>query len=88
MSDLKKVKTKTYRLIGRQHMGRDENGQLVNYKTGDKVELSDRQFEAFQNKFELVRDSEPLKEEPKEPEPLKDPVKVTEPKGVKPPVVK
>lgn len=48
----KKPKTKLYRLTGRQHAGFDDDGNVKNFNTGDKVPLTESQYEAFKDKFE------------------------------------
>lgn len=63
-----KVKTKLYTLVGRSHEGFDEDGMTKTFVTGDKVALTDSQFEAFKDKFDSKGKEEDKIESPTKPE--------------------
>jgi hypothetical protein len=57
-------KTKVYRLVGRQHTGLDKEGNAKDYRQGDKVSLTEREYEAFRDKFEPVNAQDAEDDEP------------------------
>lgn len=53
--EVKKVERKLYRLIFGKHTGFDEDGNAKSFRQGDKVALSEGEYEAFKDKFEPVK---------------------------------
>jgi hypothetical protein len=50
------AKTKKYELTGVKHQGFNEEGERVEFSTGDMVPLTDAQYENFKDKFKAPKE--------------------------------
>lgn len=67
--DKKPEVRKKYRFKGRNHFMTNEDGDQVQVKHGDVVELTESQFKAWKDKFQAVSAPvEPLEDEDETPE--------------------